>query len=157
MLYVRPDEGTYPQTFTQMDLPNINPKHLDTAELLHHLHHVKSKLSRLHTRLRELKREGCMMLRARRRDMAEVNDACFLSQGVSRTRMIYETNISIKKHTQLLKDIEKMIKTRIKGFQRDSTPCYVDPDSETITVQHVTGQSRTRARSHPCYATATSV
>ena len=81
---------------------------------------------------------------------AEVNDARFLSQGVSRTRMIYETNISIKKHTKLLKDIEKMIKTRIKGFQRDSTPRYLDPDSETITVQHVTGQTRSRRRKAYC-------
>ena len=150
MLYVRPDEGTYPQTFTQIELPNILPNKLRTADLLHHQHHMIGKLSRLHTRLRELKREGRMMLRARRRDMAEMNDARFLSQGVSRTRMIYETNLSIRKHTKLLKDVEKTIKTRIKGFQRDSTPCYVDPDCEPITVQRATGQARTRRRRTHC-------
>ena len=67
--------------------------------------------------------------------MAEVNNALFLSQGVGRTRMIYEAHRAIRKHEKHLRDIEKTMKERIKGFQRDNTQRYVDPDRETITVQ----------------------
>ena len=148
-LFVRPDEGTYPQTFTQMTLPDIKPKHLKTADLLHHRHHMKEKMARLHTRLRELKREGRMMLRARRRDMADIADARFLSQGVGRTRMIYETHIAIRKHSKLLKDIEKTIKARLKSFQRNSSTCYVDPDEEPITVEK--GLQRAQSRKKRTY------
>ena len=85
-----------------------------------------------------------MMLRARRRDMADIADVRFLSQGVGRTRMIYETHIAIRKHSNLLKDIEKTIKARLKSFQRNSSPCYVDPDSEPITVEKGLQRALTR-------------
>ena len=148
-LFVRPDEGTYPQTFTQMTLPDIKPKYLKTADLLHHRYYMKGKMARLHTRLRELKREGRMMLRARRREMVDIADACFLSQGVGRTWMIYETHIALRKHNNLLKDIEKTIKARLKSFQRSSSPCYVEPDSEPITVEK--GLQRAQSRNKRTY------
>ena len=149
-LFVRPDEGTYPQTFTQMTLPDVKPKHLKTAELLHHRLHMKGKMARLHTRLRELKREGRMMLRARRRDMADIADARFLSQGVGRTRMIYETHIAIRKHSNLLKAIEKTIKARLKSFQRNSSKCYVDPDNEPIAVEKGLQRVQIRKKRNHC-------
>ena len=90
------------------------------------------------------------MLRARRREMAEVNDARFLSQGVGRTRMIYEAHRAIRKHEKLLRDIEKTMKERIKGFQRDNTQRYVDSDREIITVQKGIQRGRTSKKRAHC-------
>ena len=43
-LFVRPDEGIYPQTHTEVTLPDITPKTLSMADLLHHQHHMTNKL-----------------------------------------------------------------------------------------------------------------
>ena len=149
-LFVRSDEGIYPQTHTDVKLPDITPKTLNMADLLHHQHHMTNKLSRLRVRLRELKWEGRMMLQTRRREMAKVNDARFLSQGVGRTRMIYEAHRAIRKHEKLLGDIEKTMKVRIKGFQRDNTQRYLDPDREAITIQKGIHRDRTRRKRAHC-------
>ena len=63
--------------------------------------------------------------------------------------MIYETHIAIRKHSRLLKDIEKTIKARLKSFQRNSSTCYVDPDEELITVEK--GLQRAQSRKKRTY------
>ncbi len=57
------------------------------------------------------------------------------------------------KRTKVLRDIEKTMKVRIKGFQRDNTQRYLDPDRETITVQkgihrYRISKKRTHCRHH---------
>ena len=70
-LFVKRDEGMYPTTYTKVEVPNIKPKHLTTADLLHHQYHVREKIGKLYKRKRELKREARLMLRTRRREMED--------------------------------------------------------------------------------------
>ena len=43
-LYIRPDDIMYPSTHTKYELPDVRPKTLKTAELLHHRYHIKEKI-----------------------------------------------------------------------------------------------------------------
>ena len=61
--FVRKDEGNYPATHTKLEVPEIQPKHTNTSELLHHKHHLGEKIKRLYGLARELRREGRMVLR----------------------------------------------------------------------------------------------
>ena len=43
-LYIRSDDIMYPSTHTKYEVPDIRPKNLKTAELLHHRYHIKDKI-----------------------------------------------------------------------------------------------------------------
>ena len=55
--YSKTDEGMYPTTHVDTNLPPIQPRSLATAELLHHQNKIEDKIIHLYKRLRELRRE----------------------------------------------------------------------------------------------------
>ena len=124
--FVKRDDDMYPTTHTTLEMPKIAIKQSTTADILHHQYHMKRKIQRLYGILRELRKEGRKALRRRIREVGETQSGQLLSQGVSRTRQIYDTNRSIKAHCNLYQDLETEIKVRVKKHRINPIVKYIN-------------------------------
>ena len=127
-LYIRSDDIMYPSTHTRYELPDIRPKSLKTAELLHHRHHIKDKIKRLAKLKRESRREAFIAMKRRRKDEGECLNGAEISMGVSRTQNIFAINRSIASHWSLLSQVEDQIKVRFKLHKSNTDPIYFDEE-----------------------------
>ena len=117
----------YPSTHTKYEVPDIRPKNLKTAELLHHRYHIKDKIKRLAKLKRESRREAVVAMKRRRKEEICQNGAD-ISMGVSRTQNIFAINRSIANHWTLLAQVEEQIKVRLKTHKCNSESIFFDDE-----------------------------
>ena len=142
-----------PSTHTKYELPDIRPKSLKTAELLHHRHHIKDKIKRLAKLKRGSRREAFIAMKRRRKDDGECQNGAEISMGVSRTQNIFAINRSIASHWSLLSQVADQFKDRFKLHKCNTDPIYIDEEEagqirESALVAKLIRQRRQHQR--PC-------
>ena len=151
-LFVRPDDIMYPTTHNLIPTPDIIPRVMKTADLLHHRVKLAEKIQRLASSRRALRREGRAALRSSGKRDVQFEDGNDIGIGIQRSQNQYGYNMSIKLHVKLLEDVNAQIKARLKLHRLDSSSVFVDElDPLADTPERSTPQ-RTGRRGHkrPC-------